>query len=376
MKILKKLLPAVLFLFLLGLAAIPQAHAQLAIAIEMTQKSYLAYEPVYVRMVIENRSAVTLAFGSQEKLSGKVFFDIYPASSKQRRIQLTDDNAAPQIKDIIIPSGATREIIFKISSFYDITKPGNYFIRARVSHPLLPNAYASNETSFHITSGSTVWEALVGVPDFSETALERDPNKKIESRRYRLVTYNSGKNSIFVLLIENDEKIFLLKKLGFNMSASLAPHYAIDFLSRLHIIFAASPHVYVYYQFNINGEMINRSVFLKTDTTPKLLTDSKTGVVSVAGGREPVPRDYEEIAQLPFLRDYVQSLSPNLQAQKNEQDRRYEMENYDISSSLEEDDSNIIQNDLLEQNQDAAVLQQDLQDQADIQNSSSLPGNL
>lgn len=74
-------------------------------------------------------------------------------------------------------------------------------------------------------------------------------------------------------------------------------------MSRLNIIAAASPKVYIYYQFDTSGKLEKRDVRIKTDTTPRLVVNRELGTVIVDGGR--VARrdlDYEEIKELPFIR--------------------------------------------------------------------------
>ena len=298
-------------LFFLG--GIPAAHAQLALNMECSQATYLQYEPVYITVTIENHSASMLTFGSARELAGKIEFDIYPSFQQRRKIALVDKSQGPQIKDLIIPAGASKKVVFKVSDYYNTSNPGTYAVRAKISHPLLAETYVSNESSFNITRGNTVWSHMVGIPEFSETALQ-EKDRKIQTRTYRLLSYNSGKVNVYSLMIEDAEKVYMLRKVGYDMGANLSPKCSIDFLSRLHMIIAASPHVFVYYQYDVDGKCISRDVLMKTETTPSLYTDPKTGTVSAIGGRESVPEDMDEILSLPFLTDYrrADSLKANL----------------------------------------------------------------
>jgi len=214
----------------------------------------------------------------------------------------------PQIKDTIIPTGATSEIIYKVSDYFNISGPGKYGIKVKIFHPLLKETYESNETGFTITKGQVFWETVVGVPDFEDNGLDPERKRKmVKTRTYRILTSSIGKANVYTLKVEDKERVYQLKRIGFDLGVNLAPKCEIDYLSRLHIIVAASPHVFIYYQFDTNGKMISREVRMKSDSSPKLFVDTKTGVVTIYGGRFAVPEDNDEIQSLPFLQDYNKS---------------------------------------------------------------------
>ncbi len=260
-------------------------------------------------MVLENRSASSLIFGSSKELAGTVEFEIYPSYQRRKKMLLIDKNTAPNIKDIIIPAGTRKEMIFKLSNFYDMTEPGTYAIKAKVSHPMLSAKYASNESAFNVTRGNVVWESVAGVPNLAASVespqfIDKTP-ESIKTRTYRILSSNIGKANVYTLKVEDERKIYLLKRIGFDLGANLAPKCQVDFLSRLHLIIAASPHAFAYYVFDIDGRMVSRNVLMKTETTPSLYKDPKTGVVAPVGGREAIKDvDYSEISKLPFLSDY------------------------------------------------------------------------
>lgn len=151
----------------------------------------------------------------------------------------------------------------------------------------------------------------MGVPNLADSAdaeqskfIDKRPDP-IKSRTYQILSSNVGRANAYTLKIEDKQKIYLLKRIGFDLGANLAPKCKVDFLSRLHLIIAASPHVFAYYVFDVDGRMLSRHVLMKTETTPSLYKDPKTGVVAPIGGREAIKDvDYSEISKLPFLSDY------------------------------------------------------------------------
>ena len=105
-----------------------------------------------------------------------------------------------------------------------------------------------------------------------------------------------------MLLIEDKDRIYLIRRLGVDLGSELAPQCAIDDLSRLNVLVPASPKVFAYFQFDVTGKLEKREVRIKTDTRPRLVANRDTGTVVLSGGR--LARrdlDYEEIKELPFV---------------------------------------------------------------------------
>ena len=64
--------------------------------------------------------------------------------------------------------------------------------------------------------------------------------------------------------------------------------------------------VFIYYRYDFNGKLEKRQVYLRTTTTPFLITNPNDGSVHIDGGRVAIKdKDYEEIKDLPFM-DYIE----------------------------------------------------------------------
>ena len=60
--------------------------------------------------------------------------------------------------------------------------------------------------------------------------------------------------------------------------------------------------VFIYYRYNFNGKLEKRQVYLRTTTTPFLVSNPSDGSVIIDGGRIATKDvDYEEIKDLPFM---------------------------------------------------------------------------
>ena len=124
----------------------------------------------------------------------------------------------------------------------------------------------------------------------------------ISTRRYRILTYNTGNQFLYMLLIEDKDHIYMVRRLGLDLGNNLAPMCAVDDLSRLNVLVAASPKVFAYYQYDVTGKLEKKEVRIKSDTTPRLVVNKDLGTVILSGGRGARrDLDYEELKDLPFI---------------------------------------------------------------------------
>ncbi|MBO4630999.1 MAG: hypothetical protein J5858_03665 [Lentisphaeria bacterium] len=273
-----------------------RSEAQIGLRVEMSQLHYLQYEPVYVRVTMRNLSGHSLAFGENEKLRGKLRFEIGAPHSGGFSLLLNQET--PPVKGIILQPGTSRSFTYNVGKYYDVRRLGSYTLKAIISHPQLKTAYESNTTQFTVVKGTDIWKTTAGVPKY---LLQRLPGA-IPTRQYRIVSYNTGRHFLYILLIEDKDRIYLVRRLGLDLGTNLRPQCAVDDLSRLNLLIAASPKVFAYYQYDINGHLEKKEVRIKTTTTPRLVANRDIGTVVLDGGR-PARRDmdYEEIKDLPFM---------------------------------------------------------------------------
>lgn len=294
---LKKLLLS--FMVLFGFCAV--LSAQVSMEIVPSQKSYLQYEPVFVTVAFRNFSAHPLTFGKSKGLQGKLYFDIRLNDPSRPKIFPIKSDKLPNIEGNIIPPGATIHLTFKLSQYYDLRRLGNYSITAVLAHPQLKTEYESTPKMISVVKGNKIWETTAGVPDFTQSG-NPDTTKKIKTRRYSIYSYFNGRNGIYALIIDDDNSVYAVKRIGFDMGPTLKPKCEVDLFSRIHIMIPASPKVFAYYRYNSDGTIDKKQIFIKTSTTPSLVVNHQNGSVTAVGGREARRDvDYEEIKDLPFM---------------------------------------------------------------------------
>ena len=274
----KKLLTILFFL----IAASP-LFSQISMEIKLNQNVYLQYEPVFVRVSMRNMSAHALAFGESSGLRGGLSFDIYPAGRNALRLPLKVEGVLPSMTGVILQPGAVRQFTFLLSKYYDIRRLGPLSVRAVISHPQLSASYESNMVHCNIVTGKKVWGPVtVGVPDTGLSSAAA----KIKTRNYTIVSYYTGKVTAYAMIIDDADRVYKVRRIGFDLGTELKPKCEVDFLSRLNIMLAVTNEVFAYYQFNIDGGLERKKIYMKTSTTPTLVHDKETGIVMPAGGRE------------------------------------------------------------------------------------------
>lgn len=289
-----------------------RAEAQIALQAEMSQFYYLQYEPVHVRVTLRNLSGHPLAFGENRNLRGALRFEI--AAPHSTRYVMPFPGKTPVLKGVILQPGTSKVFTFNLAASYDVRRPGSYLLKAVISHPQLTAAYESNPVCFTVVTGSTIWESEAGIPKY----LQKNRSSGIPTRRYRIVSYPTGTQSIYVLLIEDRNRVYLVRRLGRDLGMSLRPRCAVDDLSRLHLLVAASPKVFAYYQYDITGRLENREIRIKSGTYPRLEVNRDLGTITLTGGRRArKDRDYEEIKDLPFLSGALEERSRDITGGKS-----------------------------------------------------------
>jgi len=315
---LRRAFAAVFVLFLLPMCV----RAQVAIVVKPVQVNYLQYESVFVRVAMRNLSAHPLAFGESLGLKGSLEFEIRRSDRNEPSfVRSPKDAPLPDMTGVILPPGGEKTYMFNLSKHYDLRSTGRYSVKAVLRHPQMPTAYQSKEAHFNIVRGNVIWSRTVGLPlldDAPEEKVNEDGTKEethrmIKTREYKIVSYFTGKSSIYCLTLEDKDNVYMLRHIGYDLGADLRPKCEIDFLSRLSVLLPASTKVYAYYQYNTDGNLENRQILMKVDRAPRLVLDPDTGIVKVVGGREARKDvDYEEIRDIQFLEDMRDPRDPLL----------------------------------------------------------------
>ncbi|MBR2374170.1 MAG: hypothetical protein IKA87_08075 [Lentisphaeria bacterium] len=287
-------------LFLLLIFSGTFLHAQIGMGIQVNRRSFIQYEPVFVRVTLRNDTGRALLFGKSPKLQGFLMFDIRSSGNKpvQKR-----KNKEISIDGLILGPGETRSVIIPINEYYNIDHLGTYEIHAYVAHSMLKKEFKSPNTFFRVEYGATIWKKTVGVPDIYDKVKSQS-----EERTYEIRSMAEGRRRHYYLVVSDEKNVYGVVRIGHQMGYEKL-QVEVDMLSRIHLLVPVSPRVFHYLSFSLDGANISNS-FWKTGTTiPQLYRNPKTGVVTRIGGieakagRDFINPEYKKISGSKLLRD-------------------------------------------------------------------------
>ena len=293
------------FLLLLLMFAGLQLSAQITINIKPSHTDFMKYDAVRLRVYLKNYSSMPITFGQNEKLRGNLDFVIYHRG-KKLLTRFSDKKTI--LSGLILKPGETRTFAINLADYYPLQQLGDYTATAILTHPKFTKRYRSNETTFRIGEGFDYWTRTFGVPDYTG---KRGLADKIPTRSYNVKIFNNGVAKLYFLTVEDDNKVYAIKRLGFNLGSEYRPELLVDSTARFHALLNVTQKVYIYYRYNFNGQLEKRQVYMRTTTRPLLVVNPTNGSVFVDGGRVALKdTDYEEIKDLPFM-DYIEEEKSN-----------------------------------------------------------------
>ncbi|MCK5843341.1 MAG: hypothetical protein KAG97_01455 [Victivallales bacterium] len=272
-------------------------RAQIAVSMGLDRKGYVRYERILAKVAFRNYTGRSLAFGKTKDLRGSISFLLIAPNGKRLKLRKGNFN---YLEGKILKPGATEQIIVPVSDMYNVTKPGSYSLHAVISHPILSSAYKSNETSFSVFNGIVVWKRLVGVPD----VLNERPGKKIKSREVKILNFYDGMKKLYALKIEDAEYVYALRRLQEDVDSDM-PDVEIDGLSKVHIFIQISAKVFVYFVYDLNGNLVSFDRYRRDASgNPRLVRDKQEGTISIMGGvRALKGRDFTEENPNPIFQE-------------------------------------------------------------------------
>lgn len=275
-------IPALALCFL----ALP-ASGQIALSLELNRKVYMQYELILAKVTFRNDSGKTMVFGADDRLQGKLFFDL-TGPDRDRIAPLPGKQLS--LIGFVLGAGETREVIVPVSRYYPIRRLGVYKGHAYITHPLLKEVFRSNDCKFEVNAGVPLFSRTVGQPD----VLNRKSDKTVEERTYVLKRMMDQDLRYCYLSIEDAKKVYAVMRLGRDFSLERY-RCEVDNLSNLHVLLQVMPRIYHYLCINTDGRIEARRFYKNDKRSPSLFRDPATGRVSVVGGLEAIPGvDFEQ----------------------------------------------------------------------------------
>lgn len=254
------------------------AQAQLATSLKLSKGTYLAGEPVIATVTITNHSGRELVFYGDGRSQWLNFI------LKDHRGDPVLPRGRANFGKMKIRAGESLAREVNLAQFFLLDEPGNFSVNAVVHTPgSSTDGSSTNRCSFSQSSGAPYWSQKVGIARTGGT------------REYRLVNFNGeSKTQIYAQIIDGrtgkNVRTFLLG----DIMMLRKPLATVDKSQRMHVMFLATPTMWVHCQIDTDGKLVERQIHQRgAQGDPQLLTYGD-GSVRVANS---IPYDAKAAAE-------------------------------------------------------------------------------
>lgn len=261
-----------LFLIVTLLAAsVMSSRAQLMVHLKMDRKTYLANEQVSAVVTITNRTGAEVFLRTVPK--GRITQSWLDLSVRDGRGRTLSRRRAPEFRAARIPAGQSVAKRIVLNPIYGVNNAGRYSVTATVRIEETQSVYSSNSGHFGVNNGQKVFSTQFGAP-----------KTKYPKREYRVLSFNDGKRtSIYAAVHDARTKASINT---FRLSEALLfnkPSATIDGKSRLHVLYLATPEVYVHAIVDRDGRLSHTQYYKRGLAGAPSFASFANGEVKVRG---------------------------------------------------------------------------------------------
>ncbi len=234
------------------------AHAQLASSLKIAKKQHLAGEPVIAIVTVTNHAGRDLVFQSDGRFQ---WLDLIVKTSSGNPVN-------PKGREIFGPmkigAGQTLAREDDLSRHFQLSQPGNFSVSA-VIHPPGDrlDGTSTNRVFFNQSPGRLYWSQKVGISGSSS-----------RSREFRVLNFSGdSKSQIYAQIVDCDTGQLVRTFLLGNVLMLRKPLATVDRQQRMHVMFLATPVMWVHYVIDTDGNVVNRQIHQRGPVgDPRLLT--------------------------------------------------------------------------------------------------------
>ncbi|MEP2776103.1 MAG: hypothetical protein ABJQ29_00325 [Luteolibacter sp.] len=212
----------------------------------MNKKNYVAGEPVIAEVIITNHSGKELTLASSRQLPWLSFV-----------VMKSNGNPVPTRKlntfgALKIKAGESLAKQVDLTEYFILYSQGNYSASAVIRDPNGTTEGArTNRLLFNLNPGRTYWSQKVGVSN----------DKGSTTREIKLLTFSNGeKSQLYAQVIDGDTGVPMRTFLLGDALMLRKPMVTIDGNQRMHVMFLATPAMWVHCQVSADGNLVARDI--------------------------------------------------------------------------------------------------------------------
>lgn len=241
------------------------AHAQLAASLRLSKTQFVAGEPVIAIVTITNHTGRDLVLQSESRSQWLDFLI--------RNLNGTPVNAPGRTQFGALKIGAGQSMAREVdlSQHFHLNDPGNFSVAAVIRMPAgMPGEASTNRVVFTLNPGRPYWTQQVGVP-----------NRPGQTREYRVLNFSGNQRSQLYAQVVDGRTGMAIRTFPLGDTLSIRkPTVTVDNAQRMHVLFLATPTMYVHCEIDIDGRLVKRDIHQRgPQGDPMLLTSAKGQVM-------------------------------------------------------------------------------------------------
>lgn len=251
-------------LFLCFLAA---ARAQLVTSLSLSKKTYVAGEPVIAEIIVTNHSGRELSLASTRQLPW-LSFVVTKSNGNPVTTRKLNTFGAMKIK-----AGESLAKQVDLTEFFLLNVQGNYAVSAVVRDPRGGiQGSSTNRVLFNLNPGRTYWSQKIGVKSGLADG----------TREMRLLTFSNGqKSQLYAQIIDGRTGVPIRTFLLGDALMLRKPMVTLDGNQRMHVMFLATPSIWVHCQVSADGKLVARDLHQRASQGDPVLMAYGDGSVRV-----------------------------------------------------------------------------------------------
>lgn len=233
-------------------------HAQLSASLGLSKRQYVAGEPVVAVVTVINHAGQELTFYGDARTQWLDFI------LKDSQGETVTPRSNMMFGKMIIKAGESLSREVDLAQYFQLSEAGNFSVSAVVHMPgNTGEGSATNRVLFNQTPGVPYWTQKVGIP-----------GKAGQTREFRILNFSGDeKAQIYAQVIDSQTgrnvRTFLLG----DVLMLRKPLVAVDRDQRLHVMFLATPTMWVHCQVDTDGKLVDRQLHQRgSQGDPQLLT--------------------------------------------------------------------------------------------------------
>lgn len=250
----------------LALAFASVANAQLTARLVLSKNQYLAGEPILATVNITNHAGQELTFYGDGRMQWLTFI------LKDRNGEEVTPRGRAAFGKVTVRAGESMARQVDLSQIFYLGEPGNFSATAVVHMPgSLGEGTSTNRVLFNQSPGVPYWKQKVGIA-----------GKKGQTREFRIINFSGDeKAQIYAQIIDGrtgqNVRTFMLGE----VLMLRKPLVTVDRQQRMHVMYLASPTMWVHCQIDTDGKLVDRKIHQRGPQGDPILMTSANGTVTV-----------------------------------------------------------------------------------------------